>query len=115
MEYCKMWAGKTSKSCVDKIWTRYRMPNCHPEGNEPLGQKSIWASKLRQNDFLSPHTICSSSRKVACSLGTAAHRLQDAVWCQAQVVYCKPLEKPRFAVGLELFTRVERWAKPPRR
>ncbi len=53
--------------------------------------------------------------RFACSLGTAAHRLQDAVWCQAQVVYCKPLEKPRFAVGLELFTRVERWAKPPRR
>src|SRR5260370_41631215 len=51
--------------------------------------------------------------RFACSLGTAAHRLQDAVWCQAQVVYCKPLEKPRFAVGLELFTRVERWAKPP--
>ena len=23
------------------------------------------------------------------------------------------LENPRFAVGLELFTRVERWAKPP--
>src|SRR5229473_5493800 len=51
--------------------------------------------------------------RFACSLGTAAHRLQDAVWYQAQVVYCKPLEKPRFAVGLELFTRVERWAKPP--
>jgi hypothetical protein len=38
---------------------------------------------------------------------------QDAVWCQARVVYCKPLEKGGFAVGLELFTRVERWAKPP--
>jgi hypothetical protein len=38
---------------------------------------------------------------------------QDAVWCQARVVYCKSSEKGRFAVGLELFTRVERWAKPP--
>jgi PilZ domain len=39
--------------------------------------------------------------------------MQDAVWCQARVVYCKRLEKGRFAVGLELFTRVEQWAKPP--
>src|SRR5260370_20346648 len=52
--------------------------------------------------------------RFACSLGTAAYRLQDAVWCQAQVVYCKPLEKPRFAVGLEIFTRVKRFAKQPR-
>jgi PilZ domain-containing protein len=39
--------------------------------------------------------------------------MQDHVWCQARVVYCKPLEKGRFAVGLELFTQVEQWAKPP--
>jgi PilZ domain-containing protein len=52
--------------------------------------------------------------------------MQDDLWCQARVVYCKPLEKGylmvseardplrlRFAVGLELFTRVERWANPP--
>ena len=37
---------------------------------------------------------------------------EDAIWCQARVVYCKALEKGRFAVGLELFTRVEQWAKP---
>jgi hypothetical protein len=52
--------------------------------------------------------------------------MQDDLCCQARVVYCKPLEKGylmaseardplglKFAVGLELFTRVERWAKPP--
>jgi hypothetical protein len=38
---------------------------------------------------------------------------QDAVSCQARVIYCKPLEKGRFAIGLKLFTRVERSAKPP--
>src|SRR5260370_1516732 len=57
------------------VWTRYRMPNCHPEGNEPLGQKSIWASKLRQNDFLSPHTICTSSSNVCLHLGHACTQL----------------------------------------
>ena len=52
--------------------------------------------------------------------------VQDDLWCQARVVYCKPLEKGyliaseardplglRFAVGLEFFTRVERWANSP--
>jgi len=39
--------------------------------------------------------------------------MQDAVWCQARVVYCRPLEKGGFGVGLELFTRVEQWEKPP--
>ncbi len=52
--------------------------------------------------------------------------MQDGLCCQARVVYCKPLEKGylmvseardplglRFGVGLELFTRVERWANPP--
>jgi PilZ domain len=52
--------------------------------------------------------------------------MQDDLCCQARVVYCKPLEKGylmaseardrlglKFAVGLELFTRVERWANPP--
>ncbi len=41
--------------------------------------------------------------------------MQDAVWCKARVVYCKRLEKGRFAVGLELFMRVGKWAKPPQR
>jgi PilZ domain len=52
--------------------------------------------------------------------------MQDDLCCQARVVYCRSLEKGslmtseardplrlKFAVGLELFTRVERWAKPP--
>lgn len=52
--------------------------------------------------------------------------MQDDLCCRARVVYCKLLEKSylmaseardplelRFAVGLELFTRAERWVKPP--
>ncbi|PYT60769.1 MAG: hypothetical protein DMG35_10535 [Acidobacteria bacterium] len=39
--------------------------------------------------------------------------MREAVWCQARVVYCRPLEKGGFAVGLKLFTRVEQWARPP--
>jgi PilZ domain-containing protein len=38
---------------------------------------------------------------------------KEGVWSPAQIVYCQRLAESRFAVGLELFTRVERWAKPP--
>jgi PilZ domain-containing protein len=38
--------------------------------------------------------------------------LKDDVRSQAQIVYCARLAKGRFAVGLELSTRVEQWAKP---
>jgi PilZ domain-containing protein len=39
--------------------------------------------------------------------------MPDDVWCRARIVYCKPSKKGRFAVGLELFTRVERWQSHP--
>src|SRR5258708_36238731 len=115
MEYCKMWQVKLARA----VWTRYgqdigcltaTLRGTNLSGKRASGPQS-YARMISSRLTLSALPVV----RFACSLGTAAHRLQDAVWCQAQVVYCKPLEKPRFAVGLELFTRVERWAKPPRR
>ena len=37
---------------------------------------------------------------------------EEGVRSRARVVYCARLAKYRFAVGLELSTRVEQWAKP---
>ncbi|PYU21654.1 MAG: hypothetical protein DMG30_17155 [Acidobacteria bacterium] len=37
---------------------------------------------------------------------------EDNVWLEAEIVYYQRLAKNRFAVGLELSARVERWAKP---
>jgi hypothetical protein len=37
---------------------------------------------------------------------------KDGVRSRAEVVYCARLAESRFAVGLELSTRVEQWAKP---
>jgi hypothetical protein len=106
----KMWQVKLARA----VWTRYRMPNCHPLRGTILSGKRASGPQSCARMISSRLTLSALPvGRFACSLGTAAHRLQDAVWCQARVVYCKPLEKPRFAVGLELFTRVDRWAKPP--
>jgi len=37
---------------------------------------------------------------------------EDNVRLEAEIVYYQRLAKNRFAVGLELSARVERWAKP---
>src|SRR6266704_400999 len=36
---------------------------------------------------------------------------KEGVWARGQIVYCQLLAESRFGVGLELFVRVELWAK----
>ena len=37
---------------------------------------------------------------------------EEGVWSSAQIVYCHRFTESRFAVGLELYGRVEQWARP---
>src|SRR6266403_2852769 len=70
------------------------LPNCWlpPSRDEPFGQKSIWVPKLRQNDFLSPHTIFTSSRKVCLQLGHGCTRVckrcEFPVQIMAVIAWC---------------------------
>jgi len=38
--------------------------------------------------------------------------LESGIQMRARVVYCQLLESKKFAVGLELFTPTQEWAKP---
>jgi len=76
-------------------------------GESPIAKvEAITENVSPQGARVITHSICAPGKLVR--LDATAEHLQ----LPARVVYCQRLEERKFAVGLQLEVRVERWKEP---